>query len=587
MIPTELRLASRFAKRKTMYRILPLLTLPLLVASPSLAQAQTLSPAQTAQVDKIFAQWNRTGSPGCALGVYQDGHILYSHGYGMANLNDDVPITPQTVFHVASMSKQFTAFSILLLQAQGKLSLDDDVHKYIPELQDFGVPITLRQMMHHTSGLRDQWALLGYAGWRYSQDLITDDDVLSVVTRQKSLNFTPGEKFMYSNTGFTLLAQVVKRVSGMSLREFTTKNIFVPLGMTHTHFRDDHEEVIKHDALGYEQPGPGAPFRMNLTNFDTVGATSLHTTVEDLQLWDENFYHPKVGSPALIQQMLQQDKFNNGKLEDYAAGLEIGTYRGLPTVDHNGGDAGYRSDLTRFPEQHFSASVLCNFADTNPTDLVRQIADIVLAKNFKETKNAPARDAGQQPAKTLPDLPITPDQMTAIAGGYWDRDQQFASITIRDGKLMLEVNDNDFHQLKQFSPSHFLVADEPWGDQIDLHFLPADQGKPRRIEETSAGDPATFTIVDFPPLTAAQLNDYTGPYVSDEIDPVYRIAVQNGTLVLTRLKFGADILHFVAKDVFVGDTGKITFSRDASQHIGGFSLDADRIQNLKFAKRPN
>jgi CubicO group peptidase (beta-lactamase class C family) len=169
-----------------------------------------------AQVDKVFEKWNGTDSPGCALGVYKDGQILYEHGYGMANLNDDVTITPETVFHVASMSKQFTAASILLLQQQGKLSLDDDVHKYIPELPDFGESITLRHLMHHTSGLRDQWALLGLAGWRYSKDLITDDDVMSVVTREKALNFKPGEKYMYSNTGFTLLAIVVKRVSGMS-----------------------------------------------------------------------------------------------------------------------------------------------------------------------------------------------------------------------------------------------------------------------------------------------------------------------------------------------------------------------------------
>ena len=228
----------------------------LLLAAPGM-RSQTLSPDQAAQVDKVFEKYNRTDSPGCALGIYKDGTILYKHGYGMANLNDDVTITPQTVFHVASMSKQFTAASILLLQQQGKLSIDDDVHKYIPELPDFGEHISLRHLMHHTSGMRDQWSLLELAGWRYSQDLITDDDVMSVLVHQKALNFKPGEKYMYSNTGFTLLAIVVKRVSGTSFREFTDKNIFQPLGMIHTHFRDDHEEVIKHDALGYDQDGDG------------------------------------------------------------------------------------------------------------------------------------------------------------------------------------------------------------------------------------------------------------------------------------------------------------------------------------------
>src|SRR5215472_9551553 len=254
----------------------------LLVATVLLGQ--NLSPEMAAKVDKVFEKWNRTDSPGCALGIYKDGQIVYKHGYGMANLNDDVPITPATVFHVASLSKQFTAASILLLAQEGKLSLDDPVRKYIPELPDSEAPVTIRQLIHHTSGLRDQWDLLGLAGWRYSLDLITDDDVLSVVTRQKDLNFPPGSKHLYSNTGYTLLAQIVKRVSGQSFREFTTARIFAPLGMTNTHFRDNHAEIVKNMAYGYEPAGD--MFSISITNFDTVGATSLLTTVEDLVKWD-------------------------------------------------------------------------------------------------------------------------------------------------------------------------------------------------------------------------------------------------------------------------------------------------------------
>lgn len=553
----------------------------LLCFTACIARAQTLSPTEAAQVDKVFAQWDRTDSPGCALGVYRGGKIVYAHGYGMANLNDDVTITPETVFHVASMSKQFTAFSILLLAQQGKLSLDDDVHKYIPELQEFGVPVTLREMMHHTSGLRDQWSLLDLAGWRYSEDLITDDDVMSVVTRQKALNFKPGDEYMYSNTGFTLLAQIVKRVSGMTLREFTDKNIFAPLGMTHTHFRDDHEEVIKHDALGYEQAGGNQRYRMSLTNFDTVGATSLHTTVEDLQLWDENFYEHRVGGQAVIDQMLKREKLNNGKLQDYAGGLVIGSYRGLATVGHSGADAGYRSDITRFPEQHFSVSVLCNLAETNPDGLAKKVADVVLARDFKE----PLKAETQEPAKAAQELPVTADEMQAIAGGYWDGDQQFANVVVKDGKLQVEVNQGDFHELKQFAPGHFHVAEEPWGDEMDMHFVPAEGGKPKRFEQGMGGEVTKLEAVTLPPLTAAQWNEYAGAYVSEEIDPVYRITVQNGQMYLTRLKHGPELLRAAAKDVFVGDIGKVTFSRDGKQRVTGFKLDADRIRNLAFTKR--
>jgi CubicO group peptidase (beta-lactamase class C family) len=553
-----------------------------LILASFAAQGQMLSPDMAAKVDKVFEKWNRTDSPGCAVGVYKDGRTVYAQGYGMANLNDDVHITPQTVFHVASMSKQFTAASILLLAQQGKLSLDDDVHMYIPELPDFGERITLRQMMHHTSGLRDQWSLLELAGWRYSQDLITDEDVMSVLVHQKALNFKPGERYMYSNTGFTLLAIVVKRVSGMSFREFTTKNIFEPLGMKHTHFRDDHEEVIKHDALGYEQDGTDKPFRMNLTNFDTAGATSLHTTVQDLQLWDENFYHPRVGGQALIEQMLLPGKLNSGKDQEYASGLAIGMYRGLPVVGHGGADAGYRSDIARFPDQHFGASVLCNFADTNPNELVHKVADIVLAKDFKEPEKAPATD----PAK-IAVVAMTADQMTAVAGTYWKReDDDFQKILLKDGKLQVASGENEYHALQAFAEDHFHIGDVPWGEHLDIHFVPAAAGKPARIEKSWDGEKTeVYESVAAVDPSAAQLAEFAGAFVSEEIEPVYRMAVQDGKLTLTRLKSKPDSLRPTTQDVFVGQIGTIRFARDAKGRVSGFILNAGRIQGFKFARR--
>lgn len=192
------------------------------------------SPSESARVDQLFTEWDKPTSPGCALAIMREGRVIYERGYGMADLDHDVKITPTTVFHVASMSKQFTAASVLMLAQEGKLSLDDQARKYVPELPDCGVPITLQHLLHHTSGLRDQWELLTLAGWRYSLDLITDADVLAVLSRQKTLNFLPGSRFLYSNTGFTLLAQVVKHVSGQSFRAFTSNRLFLPLGMSHT-----------------------------------------------------------------------------------------------------------------------------------------------------------------------------------------------------------------------------------------------------------------------------------------------------------------------------------------------------------------
>lgn len=550
--------------------------------SAAQTQPQPLPSNVKAQVDKVFEKWDKSDSPGCALGVYRDGKIIYKHGYGMANLNDDVPITPATVFHVASMSKQFTAASIVLLAQQGKLSLDDDVRKYIPDLPDFGERITIRHLVHHTSGLRDQWSLLGLAGWRYSLDLITDDDVMSVMTRQKDLNFKPGEKHVYCNTGYTLMGLIVKRVSGMSLREFTAKNIFEPLGMTHTHFRDDHAEIVKHNALGYGQEDKNKPFRLSVTNFDTVGATSLHTTVEDLQLWDENFYDPRLGGPTFLQQMLERGKLNNGEQLDYAFGLVVGKYKGLPTVDHAGGDAGYRSDMTRFPEQHFSAAVLCNAADTNPPALVRQVADILLAKDLKAPESTPAKETAKSSG-----APLSAEQMAALAGTYWNReDDNFHQIMVKDGKLQINLGGDEFHTLKPAGETSFHVADVPWGDQVEIRFLPASSEKPRRLEQSFGGEkPDIFESATAFTPSGTELREYVGAYVSEEIDPVYRIVLQDGNLSLTRLKNKPETLRPAVRDVFTGDIGTARFTRDSRQRISGLVLNAGRIRNFRFEKR--
>ena len=412
------------------FRFFALLLLSAMVQPTVWSQtAATQAERPSEQVDKLFEKMDRTISPGCAVTAMRDGKILYQRGYGMADLDHNVPITADTVFHVASMSKQFTAAAIVMLAQERKLSLDDEVRKYVPELPDFGAPVTLRQLVHHTSGLRDQWDLLGLAGWRYSPDLITDDDVLSVMSRQKDLNFPPGSKHMYSNTNYTLLAQVVKRMSGQSFREFTTSRIFQPLGMRNTHFLDDHAEIVKNMAYGYV-PAKDT-FRISITNFDTVGATSLLTTVEDLALWDENFYNPRVGGPEMIRQMLERGKLNDGEQLDYAFGLVIGKYRGLATVDHAGGDAGYRSDMIRFPDQHFTAVCLCNRADSNPSELTLQVAEIYLAK---EMTAADKVDAG--PGKTVQ---LAPEKLAAKVGTYLKAEGgQTLSITLKDGKLHIQ-----------------------------------------------------------------------------------------------------------------------------------------------------
>jgi hypothetical protein len=340
--------------------------------------------------------------------------------------------------------------------------------------------------------------------------------------------------------------------------------------------------VIKHDALGYEQGGEGKPFRMSLTNFDTAGATSLHTTVEDLQMWDENFYHPRVGGPAFIQQMLETGKLNSGKDQDYASGLAIGTYKGLRTVGHGGADAGYRSVIERFPDQHFGASVLCNSAEAAPDSLLHQVADIVLAKDIKE----PVAAAPKEPAKTGV-ISMTAEQMKAVAGTYWKSDDNdYQRIVLKDGALMVDFGGEEYHPLKPFAESHFHIGEVSWGAHLDVHFVAAAEGKPAHIEQSWDGEkPEIYESVATVDPTPAQLGEYAGTYVSEEIDPVYRFDVRADMLTLLRLKSKPDPLRPATADVFTGQLGTLRFTRDANHRVSGFVLDAGRIQGVQFTRR--
>jgi CubicO group peptidase (beta-lactamase class C family) len=560
--------------------MIPTLLLSLLLSpAPLQATLETQSATQgqapmqadpAVLVDRLFARWDRTVSPGSALAVMKDGRIIYKRGYGMADLDHDVTITPATVFHVASVSKQFTAAAILLLEQDGKLSIDDDVRKYVPELPDFGQRITLRHLLHHTSGLRDQWDLLGLAGWRYSLDLITDEDVLALMARQKDLNFKPGERHLYCNTGYTLLAQVVKRVSGQSFRDFTTARIFAPLGMTRTHFRDDHAEIVKGIAYGYVPAGNA--YKLSVTNFDTVGATSLLTTVEDLALWDENFYNPRVGGRALIDRMLERGKLNDGRILDYACGLTVGKYKGLNIVDHTGGDAGYRSDLIRFPDQHFSVACLSNVTN-EPGSLARQVADIYLAKELKP-----------EPAGTSdPGLKLPAEQLAKMAGLYVNRqNDDLQWVFLLDGVLRgRQTPAGAGVELRALAENRF----KPVGQAVEIRFEPTPSGgmrmiaAPEGISKTNTYERAA----EFKP-TPAELAEYAGEYRSDEIEAVYRMVIRDGKLFLERLKSAPAQLVPAVKDVFTGSQTSIRFARDRRGRVTGFILNRSRVLNFRFRK---
>ena len=321
------------------------------------------------------------------MAIIKDGMVVYRKGFGSAQLEYDIPITPSTVFHVASVSKQFTAMAITMLEAAGKLSADDDIRKYLPEMADFGKTITIRNLLHHTSGLRDQWELLILSGWRMD-DVITQADIMDRLKRQRELNFAPGERYLYCNSGFTLLAEIVARVSGQPFTQWTQENIFKPLGMTSTHFHLDYQEIVKNRAYSY-QGDPEKGFAQSVLNYANVGATSLFTTVEDMANWVRNFEDKRVGGAAVMDRMLTKGVLTNGSEIPYGRGIVIDEYKGLKFIGHDGGDAGFRSNVMFFPGERFGVAIFSNLASFNPGAVSRQIADIYLASRLKPQEPGP------------------------------------------------------------------------------------------------------------------------------------------------------------------------------------------------------
>src|ERR1700681_740070 len=392
-----------------------------------------------AAVDEVFGDLANAGSPGCALGVYRDGKIIYAKGYGLANIEENVSITPQSVFDIGSTSKQFTAASILLLEKQGKLSDRDDVRKYLPELPDYGQKITILQLLNHTSGLRDYLTLMELAGIN-TDSVTTDEDALALIERQKALNFAPGSDWLYSNTGFFLLSIIVKRASGKTLREFAAENIFTPLEMTRTQLRDDHASLIANRALAYDEKEKENRYTLNVSYFEQTGDGAVHTSVEDLLKWDENFYNPRVGGQNFLKELQEQGKLNSGKVLDYAKGLFISDYRGLHTVSHGGAWGGYRAELLRFPEQHFSVACLCNVGNANPTERAHEVADVYLASLMKPKEQRRPEEAEK---KEKSEVSLTPQQLQKYAGDYWSEELGVTyRLAVAEGRIkVLAVQD--------------------------------------------------------------------------------------------------------------------------------------------------
>lgn len=376
----------------------------------------------------------KPGEPGCTVGVAQGGALTHALAFGMADLERSKPLDPHSIVNLASVSKQFTAFALLLLEQDGKLKLDDPVVKYLPELAKSAQGVTLRHLLHHTGGLRDYIEML-YMKGRQDWDGATIDEAFRSLARQTAPNEAPGVEYEYSNTGYFLLGVVIARVSGKSLAEFSETRIFGPLGMKNTSIVDSYPAAIPALARGYSKSGAG--FRLYETGWEQVGDGQVHSDLYDLALWDENFYTAKVGGRALIDRMQEVGVLNSGKAIDYAAGLRVYEWRGLHWVSHSGSWVGYRSIITRVPSEHFSVIMLCNREDANTGVLARQVAEIFL----EDKLGPPERDSeDEEPVQAPVRAAWQPGDLARFAGAYTSEEADARCLLDeRGGQLYLET----------------------------------------------------------------------------------------------------------------------------------------------------
>jgi CubicO group peptidase (beta-lactamase class C family) len=533
-----------------------------LVAATRLT-AQQPADSTRAAVDRVFEKWRSKDGPGCSVAASRDGKTIFEAGYGTAILEADVPITPASIFHVASISKQFTAMSILLLARDGKLSVDDDIRKYLPEVPDYGTRITIRHLLTHTSGLRDQWDLLALARGRFEEDRITEADVLDIVSRQKALNFAPGTEYLYSNTGYTLAGTIVRRVSGKSLRDFADERIFKPLGMTHSHFHDDYTMVVKGRTLAYS-PGAKGEWHFSIPNFDTYGATSLYTTVGDLLRWQENFRKPIVGDEALLRTMQTSAVLANGDTTGYGLGVTIGLDRGARLVGHGGADAGYRSYTGRYPDQRFAVAVLCNAAPSDPGGLAAGVAKVFLGNALTE------------PAPVTATAKPTADALARIAGLYVN--------PVTGGVTFVSVRDANLIVGRTTGPTLVPLGEHRFwfGPQrAEWEFSANGERLVQRFTGSPPRHPVTLVRREASHPSPADLARYAGTYYSDELRATYTISATDSTLLARTGTSDPETLRPAYGDVFLG-FATAEFVRDQGGAVTGMLVSTGRVRKVRF-----
>lgn len=539
--------------------------------------AQAIPDSTILKIDKLFARWNNTNTPGCVAGIVRGDSLIFSKGYGLANLEYEIPNTPQTIYHMASISKQFTAFSILLLGREGKLKLDDDIRKYLPWFPDLGHRITIKNLLNHTSGIRDQWQLLAISGTRLD-DVITQDQIVKILSRQRALNFVPGSQYMYSNSGFTLLAEIVKSITGKTLRQFTDSAIFMPLNMVNTHFHDNCEEVVKNRAYSYDR-SDSMRFTNSVLSYSNAGATSLFTNIDDMSKWIMNFWDHWLGDQQDIDMLTTKGKLNNGKELNYGLGISVDTYKGWRQYSHGGADAGFRTYISVLPDLKMGFMVFSNLADVDVGALTYGMAGLFVNDTTHRTP-----PPSPPPGKKTDSLPVPIDTLAVkkYTGDYITEEGFLLHFDIKNGKFMVHADRQNF-SLQLVVADSFALVEVPF---IKVAFNMKAQTPVVNVYIPDQNLRATKTSTK-DEYSDKELKEYTGIYYCPELDCSYSVILKDHKLHLANAKYNDAILTLKGYDDLFCDNWWIShlkMLRDKNRVIIGFEVNSGRVRHLKFNK---
>ncbi len=535
--------------------------------------------SQQTKIDALFSKWNKQNTPGGSVGIIKDGKLIFSKGYGMANLDYNIPNGPETVFKIASTSKQFTAASIVILAQQGKLSLQDKLSAYFPKFPSYADNITIQHLLNHTSGIRDYIILARLSGLG-PNDYYTDKTVGKLLMSQQELNFNPGEEFVYSNSGYWLLSQIVKKVSGETLAVFAKKNIFDPLKMKNSRFHDNFVEVVKNRATGYRSDRKGG-FYEYMTTLNMVGDGGLITTINDLAKWDASFYDSSIFDKDFWNQMLQFGTLNNGKKIPYASGLATRNYKGLEVIHHSGSFVGYRTQFIRFPKAKFSVIVLANRTDTDPSRLAYKVADLFLKDEYKNQKQRkPIKETVEKLDKK--EFSISVKELKSFEDSYWNtKNKSVSKLLVVDGVLNYVRSNGGKTKMKPIAKNRFQMIGPRTPVYSEVRHL---KNSKELTIITSSSAPVIFT--SFEPITTysnKDLETYTGDYYSAELDVVYSLKKRKGKIILVVNDDPVGELNQIMKDV-ISIRGRQTLEFNINRTEFRLSM-LGRVKDIKFVKR--